>query len=141
MSKADASTTDNSDRERLLSLFSANFNDGYPIESRVNSKDMWSASAIVEFIDEYVAPYTHNRVAKAERAARIDEANYIQKMFKTHLFDPTGTMGFDEHASSRSKDEIERALQYNHNHAWAAIRAAEKVNERLAELQQEKPDE
>lgn len=59
-------------RSKLLSLFSANFNDGGNIEERVGSKDMYSVSSIVEFIDEYVVPYTAQKVLEARLETRIE---------------------------------------------------------------------
>ena len=44
-------------REHLLSLYSANFNDGEPIESRVGSRDMFSVSTIVDFVDDFIMPF------------------------------------------------------------------------------------
>jgi len=90
-------------------------------------------NTFLQLIDTYVEDQ--------KREARISEAKYIYKMFESHLFDPTGTMGFDEHVSRRSQDEIERAQQYNHNHAWAAASAAGKVKERIADLHSQQQGE
>lgn len=85
------------------------------------------------------------RDAAKEREIRIATAEEISQLFETHLWDPTGSMGFDEHVSRRSDDEIERAMQYNHNHAWAAMSAKGKVDEFIATLanpqQQDKEEE
>jgi len=57
----DYSVPVNTSEDELLTLFSANFNDGEPIVTRIGSKDMYSADAIVEFIRDFAAPYTKER--------------------------------------------------------------------------------
>lgn len=59
-------------REKLLSLYSANFNDGEPIESRVGSRDMFDVSAIVDFIDDFVVPLITADRKRVALEARID---------------------------------------------------------------------
>lgn len=54
-------------RDRLLEIFSANFNDGEPIVERLKSKDAYSTSVIYEFIDEFVVPFIHAHDATRER--------------------------------------------------------------------------
>ena len=61
----------------LLERFSANFNDGEPIESRYDSHDMFSASVIVDFIKDFAVPYIASHDKEVERLARLDELSNI----------------------------------------------------------------
>ena len=64
-------------REKLLSLYSANFNDGEPVENRVNSRDMYSVSVVVDFIDDFVVPLINAEIAKVLDRLESEMNRYI----------------------------------------------------------------
>lgn len=65
-------------REKMLSLYSANFNDGEPIEGRVGSRDMFSVSVIVDFVDDFIVPLITADRKRVELEARIEALNGVQ---------------------------------------------------------------
>lgn len=65
-------------REEMLSLYSANFNDGEPIEGRVGSRDMFSVSVIVDFVDDFIIPFIIADRKRVESEAKIEAAEHIQ---------------------------------------------------------------
>ena len=74
-------------------------------------------------------------VAEAERVARIDELNNLHKDLELVPFDPTGTLGFDEHMLGRSKEEVQWAKDKNRAHSIAAMELQGKIKDRIAHLQ------
>ena len=64
-------------REQLLLLYSANFNDGEPIEGRAASRDMFSVSTIVDFIDDFVVPLIIADRKRVALEARLDELEHL----------------------------------------------------------------
>jgi hypothetical protein len=73
-------------REQLLSLYSANFNDGEPIESRVGSRGVFSVSVIVDFVDDFIVPLVAADRKRVALEARIDEISHIFKIVDGGIF-------------------------------------------------------
>lgn len=101
-----SNNTMSEEEKHLLAVFSANFNDGEPIETRVGSSDMKNVSVIVEFIKDYVAPY----VVSKQIEARIDELSHVFRIVDGRIFwqsDISLAMPLDERIVELRKQQDE----------------------------------